>query len=254
MLVVCKICGKTFSVPPRDVRRGRKYCSLSCRNKSDEWKLKKSLKPDLQPNENLAYILGVMLGDGCVCKYRRERRIQLSTKSKEFAISFAEALKKMGLHPYILFTKLRKRSYGWWFLKANSTVFYEWYRSLSIDDIYRLLETPSMKRAFIRGFYESEGCLRRRYGYWNGKRYICKTYELHMCNTNEKIIDLCLKVCGELGYDFSHHVYRYRKGLIHRLYLAGGQKEIERFLGEIKPSIKNDIPRPGSSALLYAKA
>jgi len=59
----------------------------------------------MRPSPILAYVLGVLKGDGSVIIRRTahgtEYRIQLSVVDEPFANSFCEALKQLGMRPKI---------------------------------------------------------------------------------------------------------------------------------------------------------
>jgi len=98
------------------------------------------VKPDLSPSPTLAYIVGVMLGDGHIEEYKKHYRIRLNTVDLDFAKSFQSALETIGVYSKIYYrTKLSKQSSGW-SLRGYSKAFYEWYKSLTFDKIAEIAE------------------------------------------------------------------------------------------------------------------
>lgn len=64
-------------------------------------------QPKLTPSSSLAYILGVIMGDGYISVYKRKEgthyKIGLNVKEKKFALEFLSELKQIGLNPNICF-------------------------------------------------------------------------------------------------------------------------------------------------------
>jgi intein-encoded DNA endonuclease-like protein len=90
------------------------------------------------------------------------------------------------------------------------------------------LEDIECKKAFVRGFYESEG--------WNSVD-IRGGWEIGMCNTNINLLKTVQNILSELGYNFK---YRNRGAKAHEI--RSRQKEQNyRFIMEIKPCIKCEV-------------
>jgi hypothetical protein len=223
---------------PSQLKTKHHFCSGLCRNRwywQNNPKIYKKLELDLSPSPTLAYILGVLKGDGsCYLfsdrSYRRPA-IKLKATSSAFVLSFYRALKKIGLNPYFGF--LRSKNPRWrncWYTHAYSKEFYEWYSKLSLDDIYELIKSnDEMVSQFIRGLYESEGSISK-----GGLRVITNT-DLNLV----KLVQTLL-----LSKNFKTTIVRDNypelKGwkTAYHLNLRGGKKEIRRFLEYIKPCIK----------------
>jgi len=188
------------------------------------------VKVDLKPSEQLAYILGVLLGDGMVSG----RMIRLRSIDYAFAKSFYNALKKVGFRPYM--TMEEQRGLGFkplHVVRGASVDFVQWFKSLSTKDIERIvLKSESLAKEFIRGFYESEGYLNlERRG---NPRAI-------MGNTNRDVVELVTKAINFIGF----------KAYIQGPYMTDGHKPIFHistarpetltFIQEISPCIKGGI-------------
>lgn len=118
---------------------------------------------DKSPSPSLAYILGVMLGDGCV--YKKSYRVRLLVKSFEFAQKFAENLSKVGMKPHLTMVR-RKNKHGtysqYWYVYVSRKAFCVWYSSLDLKSIREWIR--GYEQYFVCGFYESEGYIGYGYG------------------------------------------------------------------------------------------
>lgn len=187
---------------------------------------------DKTPQPALAYILGVLYGDGYV-RLAHKSFIRLAVKDKEFVESFKSAVGKIGLHPSRIRLNLwhtkHKGTSPQYLVEAYSKPFCKWFKSLTFDEVYRLLQTPEMKREFIRGFYESEGCLS------TGKNY----RGMKIVNTNLELINLAQHILNDLGFYPHKYCRNPQPPSIKQLYSLAlyKQKSIKRFLNEIGPCI-----------------
>lgn len=157
----------------------------------------RTIHPKLSPSPALAYIFGVVLGDGCVSKGSKNHSshyyITLNVTDELFAKSFCDALEKIGIHPkiygYWRTYRNQKSPRRVWYVRARSKVFYEWYKSLSLADIESL--TRQFLEDFTRGFYESEGSFNLR------------SRQVTITNTNKDVIELVKKLIEQLGFSVS---------------------------------------------------
>ena len=88
--------------------------------------------------------------------------------------------------------------------------------------------------AFLKGFYESEGSLKR-----NGVRSVSLT----MSNTNKHLVEFVRELIEKLGFKVSVYTIQ-KKGkrrTAYEIYLLGTYKGKLTFLEIIKPCIKNKI-------------
>lgn len=184
-------------------------------------KLRKKFTP--RPGPILAYVLGVLLGDGSVYKSQSARgsysyHVSLYVKDRLFAEKFAEALTKIGLDPHVYIYKN-----GYHRVQAINGGFYEWYKSLGLEQISSLVR--GFEDRLVCGFYESEGSigvnksrLRIQIGNkhkellfmiqnilqnWNIKSWVCGPYQdyfkLHVTGDDRvkrflQIIGPCIRV------------------------------------------------------------
>lgn len=203
------------------------------------------LNPTVEPSTDLAYILGVLLGDGTVYRNKRrngaERIIALSVKDLEFAKAFLDALRKINLHPHFYFYR-KNATYR---VRAYSRIFHDWFKSLDMEKIEQLVTTsPELARSFLKGFYDSEGSLilsTKRY--CQGRRYYeHPLIEVRMSNTDNKKASLIFAVLKYLG--FHPRIYKMFKtgglnsaGVIEITISLKSRNEVLKFITEVGSSI-----------------
>lgn len=200
-------------------------------------------EPDLNWDSNLAYISGVLFGDGSIDK---QGHIRLEVTSKTFAEAFYESLSKLRLNPSIKrkFTKSSwsKAGGSWlWRVTATSKVFKEWFQKLTIKDFERFLGNPTFIRAFIRGFYESEGSISSYQKFSpKGKPWGERTIKVKFVNANKELIKFVQILLSKIGLRF--HLYsdeRQYKGRTYVEYhLETAGKNAGKVLREWNPCIK----------------
>ena len=191
--------------------------------------------PDLMPSPTLAYVIGVLKGDGTVCVTKRgDHLIGLQQTRKEFAESFEKALKQISLHPFhytfqskkpkVFAHKISLKPKLKYCVEASSKLFCEWYQLL---DLNWIKENPEFLKEFIRGFYESEGTHlsspRARIALYNQDEYLLL------------FVEDCL---GMLGFD---NVKEYFGGVCNGVsaLMIHGRSDVNQFLETIQPVIKN---------------
>jgi len=193
-------------------------------------------KGEIIMNTSLAYILGVLVGDGFATKKSREggHVIGLSVGDEKFAETFAKHVKKLGYRtkvkkygPYKANRKPRYRSLFY------SSKFFHWFKKLTTKKIEEMVTNKKeWIVAFIKGFYESEGTVGkdRKWSY------------LRIGNTDWKLMMLVHRLLFRLGYHFKlYGPYKKEKAKpFYRLHL-GNADEIDSFLKLVNPCIKNAI-------------
>lgn len=190
---------------------------------------------NLNFSPTLAYVLGICYGDESVHKtwskhlgrYRYE--VALHVRNRKFAESFKEALEKQGF-------KARLYSYnGWWHVFANSKVFYYYFRMLTLDNLKLMLESDGLAKAFIRGFYESEGT----YCLCYHKKRDTFTKVLVISNTKLELLELIQERLRIWGIEFN--IYGpFPRGSGRPIYVlqTARKEQIGHFLELVGPCIK----------------
>jgi len=226
----CEVCGNIFKTYPSRVRIGwGRFCSRKCKYL---WLGKRNrIQVNLRPSPTLAYMLGVLEGDGCVYKVQSRRVISLCTIDERFAFSFYRALEELGLNP-------RKRLHGkYYWVEAISMNFFDWYKSLTLEKLGEYLKSQSMIIAFLRGFYESEGSYYYKWTRRLGRKYYYEAVSIG--NTNKSLLKLIKRFLEEINFNFT---WTEHKGLYQlRMY---GKEKIKKFFKTITPCIKNSPSNP----------
>lgn len=177
----CPICGRIFEVLPSREER-IKTCSVKCGRElarlknlgkkrtaeqrkriSEAMERRRPKTVDINDREAIAYLKGIMEGDGYYDFHNKNPRIGLDTVSKDFALDFKQVLEKLGLKPSWYETvrennskhsRFRKYSFVSHVFTVRATVSPEFVRYLNNFEPTSKYE----KVQFIKGFYQSEGC------------------------------------------------------------------------------------------------
>jgi len=208
------------------------------------------IKPNLEMNKDLAYILGILKGDGCVYKINNSYKVTLDITDKRIALSFMDALRKINLNPHMLEINpsngIGKRKK--YVVNACSIKFGSWYEQLNIKELRELLREKEEVIGFIKGFYESEGCISKSKSrvITDKKRYEYDTTTISISNTNLELINLLEYLINKLGIKFSlngpyENNQSISKGLVKPIYrIRTSRKEgIHLFMKTINPIAKN---------------
>jgi intein-encoded DNA endonuclease-like protein len=189
----------------------------------------------LTTTPNLAYILGVMKGDGYVSNAPKWRiyQIVLNNTSTELCNHFAEALRLIGLRSHFwLVQKAKGNSKDLFRVASASQEFVLWYKHLSFYELKKLLMKAEMAIPFLRRFYEAEGC------------YYAKTKTCSISNSNITLIHLVhfllkrLRIANGL-----YHCKRLgRERIEYQIFMNA--KESSNFLHIINPCIKIPLGVP----------
>lgn len=113
--------------------------------------------PDLEPSPRLAWLTGVLYGDGSVFRAAsNDYVVALGAKDVEFRDAFADALEAIGLTASTTIQEFDHRA-DMHHARANSKLFYNWWNETARPGHAELArEHPA---AFVRGMYDSEGSL-----------------------------------------------------------------------------------------------
>jgi len=146
----------------------------------------KTKRVNLSPSPELAYIIGVYLGDASLSQTARyQYRIRLKVVDRDFAESFENALKSIGANPRTGFEHNSGRTDRWWIEVTNKELF-----MFLKGPKERLFEIARVyPREFLRGFFDSEGSA---IVYPNRVRVEASNYDL-------EVLELCKELLERLG-------------------------------------------------------
>jgi len=187
--------------------------------------------------EELAYLVGVYIGDGNIIRQGQGRRnyFRAKVKSLAFASSIHYALRSV-----IGYARIRQDKYGYYEVRGYSRELVEYLAFWRENPLmaYEHVEDHLCKHypyVFIRGFYESEGSLLV-------KRHINHYHRtLRMVNTDTRKITAVERALQSIGFKttvFPSQDKRSNRKTMHILIVLGGMEELQRFFTVINPCIK----------------
>jgi intein-encoded DNA endonuclease-like protein len=218
---------KTLKVDRKTLRRICREANINLK----VYHYGRRVKPDLTSSPHLAYLLGALLGDGCVFNKGSCNIVSLKVNEYQFAYNVYEAMKRIGLRPRLRQSRNNNNGKMMWLTCAISKNFCNWYKSLTPEDIEKI--AVKYPKDFLRGFYEAEGC-----AYLRQKKGLSVTFS----NNNLNLIEIAKECLAVLGYRCS--VYTSRKGNYaptYHLYVMGTTEEKLELLRTINPCIKNPL-------------
>ncbi|MEI6316483.1 MAG: hypothetical protein WCO65_02015 [bacterium] len=165
----CIQCKKPFFKK----RAEQKFCSVTCANRKN-LNNKNKFIPLKKPNESLAELFGILLGDGSVEKYYT--RIYLNVISdKEYAKNVLKIISKA--LPSIQPTLVERHSRGTVEIQISSKDVCDYLRSLGFNSKQRnipkwIFDKSAYQRACVRGLIDTDGCIVREIHTIKDKKYI----------------------------------------------------------------------------------
>lgn len=218
---------RKYKVSLPAVRYWAKKYGIKVRSREEANKLR-AIQPDLSPTPDLCRLLGLLKGDGCTYSRGKKHCVQFENTSYELVNDVANLLQKIGLKPSIRESKRKNKKSTWaqsWIVTASSKVFVEWYRGLSFVSLRKIvLSDANCSIAFLRGFYEAEGCLY----FHRGAPVITIT------NSNVQLLALCRHIISRvLGIkSFKRHNKNLWVLTIYR------SNDVTKFLQILKPTVR----------------
>ena len=135
-----------------------------------------------KPTKELAYIIGVLMGDAYITQYIKNYQydIRLAAKDRDFVELFNRYL------AFVLGRNIHKiyfdRKRELWVVKYGSRAFYCWIRNLDFTSLKDYVEFNRKTVAFfLRGVFDSEGSVIR-----SGK---AKIYKIKLTNTDLNLLE-----------------------------------------------------------------
>ncbi len=160
----------------------------------------------LKPSPKLAYIIGVVAGDGWAVKNRRESggyKVGVKVRDMDFVEEFARCLGRV----------LRREppkpisvKGGLLEVRVQSKALYQLLQKpIDFERIGRFVEhCEDCKRGFLRGFFDSEGSVNKRDG------------GIYCVNTDVRLLEYVQKLLRALGIETSGPRINMRKGAAHK--------------------------------------
>jgi len=147
----------------------------------------------------LFYVLGALLGDGCIYRWKPTNNYVILVGDKKFTTKYSDMLEpciSKRDKPYII------RSKNVWFVKSNNFELFSFFKKAREDSTYlENLFVRNDRRSrllFIEGFFDAEGCVKII------KEKVRKTPKicLDITNTNYGFLNLIKKLLkDELGIE-----------------------------------------------------
>jgi len=193
------------------------------------------VKPLFDRAEDLAYILGVVLGDGWLHHHRSNYRIGLNVTSELFAKSFRAALARIDVSSYVFVVKLstkNPRHRDQHRIEASSRELFDWLIRLNATAAIGWLEdSPSLCASLLRGLYESEGALQCRAKH---------AYRITLYSSDWAMVQLMVHCLSVLDFRCSIGAPPRRSGRKqeYQVRLLGGTAAVRKFLSVTQPCIK----------------
>jgi hypothetical protein len=142
----------------------------------------------------LFYVLGALLGDGCIYNYKITRHYTIVVGEREFATKYANLLSLCvgrNVSAYI------DRSKGIWFVSHNNFKLASLFKKIREDLNYleQIMQKSGKQSClmFLEGFFDAEGCIKII------KEEVRKTPKIcpDICCTNFGYLELCRKLFKE---------------------------------------------------------
>lgn len=149
------------------------------------------LKVKVAPSNDLAYLIGVFLGDLNTYRHGGHYYISTRVKDKSFAEAIARSLRGLGLRAKVGLDQ------GYYSVRTYSKLLFDWLRELRLEEVKGFIK--GYEADFLRGFYDSEGN-------WNYRGW------LRMANTRKDVIGFVKEVLREAGINFTEYVNDSRSG------------------------------------------
>jgi intein-encoded DNA endonuclease-like protein len=157
----------------------------------------------LDPSPELAYVIGVVVGDGWAVKRSGrsgEYRISAKVKDRDFAEEFSRCLGKvLGREPPKPIP-MKDEKYR---VRVNSNALYKLLQKpINIDKIRLFVEhTRDCTRSFLRGFFDAEGS-------------VTLDGDIYCYNTDHRLLEYTRRLLGLLGIKTTDPKIRTKKGTL----------------------------------------
>ena len=232
---------KKYNLCDSTVQRYLRKQGVIIRNPSEARKQKHKNMLNLEPSESLAYVLGVIEGDGWVSSDSNgfKNVIGLYVKDYDFILEFKKHLENIGFNSFHIdkkeLSKKNSKHNDLYRLRVYSIYFSEWYYSLKkYDDYVKMFEDNECHMAaFLRGMFDSEGHVRVLFRKTGG----ILTRTIKITNTDESLINLCGHFLNKLNIEYTTRYEENKKGYKTKIDILIRARSYSDFRGKIGTSI-----------------
>ena len=205
----------------------------------------KNIKLPKKLDNNLAYLLGVIMGDGHIADpdkfydkfttYNSE--IRITDGNKETFIKLSKIFEKLFNYKPAIYSELSKTNKRFYRFVIRSKPLHRFlmkicqipvgakYNKICIPKIINN-STMEVKKSFITGFFDADGCIRLAQD---------KYPEISISQLNPKILKSIILICRELGIKWNGP-YKADSGRNHGSHIKLSNKEnVEKFLNHFPP-------------------
>jgi len=144
--------------------------------------------------KEFGYVIGVLLGDGCISEYKGTRQVAFSSIDREFTVFFNENLKaifnkKIPIYIYIVKnSKYNNKPKYCLHLYSKKVYLFLKPKIDNLNWIYK--QNDIFKMMVLKGLFDSEGFVSKE-----------KSFCVSFSNTDEEIIKLFIKLCKEFDIE-----------------------------------------------------
>ena len=200
---------KNKNVPRKEIDKIHEKFGISIMTLYDWYKGKfrpYGRKGEFVFKSELFYVLGALLGDGCIYNWKTTNHYIILVGDSGFTAKYADRITEC------IGTKTKhyiNRSNNTWFVRSNNFKLYSLFKKVREDLIYlEYLIKDNEKQSsisFIEGFFDAEGCVKII------KEKVRKTPKicLDITNTNFEVLDLIRRLLKEhLGIEAKYSIQK----------------------------------------------
>jgi len=152
-------------------------------------------------DENLGYILGTVLGDGCICI--KNGTISLGVIDKDFALTFKKTLEEWsGFTTTFSSHVLKDSGKIIWEVILSSVYIIDHLKNYNLNKIKTA--SKKIKKMFLKGMYDSEGSVPKD----------PKQQDINISNNNKQLLQFCKDLLSDLGIESNSIFICIKKGSV----------------------------------------
>ena len=195
MEIICPKCQIGFLYSSR--QRKKKFCSLSCANKSNKATLVEIDLP--KPSVKLAEFMGIMLGDGCASNYYSTVSLN-SHADKAYVPYVLHLIDKLFVGGS--FNAKQIKNVNLVLIQISSVQISQFLRNEGLLPNNKkipawILENQTYRRACVRGLFDTEGSI--SYKFYKSKKGLSIYKQLNFRNADQKLMHFVRQELLDLG-------------------------------------------------------